>query len=263
VDDIDLNTALKSALKWWGDVGVDIPPIAPTKAKRATPRKSAQKNNAPPMQKPTAAQKPTPPTNPSVAADCAPIAKAAKTLDALKTAIESFDAGALSDNARQAVFSRGNPNAEIMIIGEAPGRDEDIQGKPFVGRSGQLLDKIFASIGLTEEHVYITNVVNWRPPNNRTPNADEIAMCLPFLKRHIELKNPKIICIVGSIAMKALTDYTSITRSRGQWSELGVGESNIPALIIYHPAYLLRQPHLKRDVWRDMLALRAKIDASE
>jgi DNA polymerase len=184
-----------------------------------------------------------------------------KTLPDLKAAIESFDAGAFSDGARGAVVARGNPDADIMIIGEAPGAAEDAAGQPFIGPAGQLLDKIFASIGLTEETLYITNVVNWRAPNNRKPNEAELAISLPIIRRHIALKKPKLIVLVGGASMTTLTGLKGITKTRGTWETLDIEGAAIPALITYHPAYLLLQPHLKRDVWRDMLSLSARIEA--
>ncbi|MGB0906486.1 MAG: uracil-DNA glycosylase [Maricaulaceae bacterium] len=254
-----LHIAFKSALEWWDVAGVETPPIPPAPKRKTSPPKAAMARKTPLQQAP--AKPPTPKPAPKV--ESAPIAAAAKTLEQLKAAIDTFDAGPLSDNARQAVFSRGNPEADIMVIGEAPGRDEDIQGKPFVGQSGQFLDKIFASIGLSEDTLYITNVVNWRPPKNRNPTAEDIEMCLPFIHRHIALIKPKYICVVGSIAMKALTPHSSITRSRGQWVDITVERTTIPALIIFHPAYVLRQPNLKRETWRDMLSLKGKINAAD
>ena len=241
-----MDKALRSALDWWDKIGVDIPDIMP-------PRRQS---NTAPLQKPdlkmaknTTAPKPGP-EHP--AWNC-------KTLDDLRTVMAKFDAGVISDHARQMVFSRGNPKADIMVIGEAPGRDEDIQGKPFVGRSGQLLDRILGSIGLSETDFYITNVINWRPPGNRNPSAGEIALCRPFLLRHMELIDPKIILLVGGIAFQALTGQTGIMKNRGQWVTISVNDREIPTLPIYHPAFLLRQPSLKKDSWRDMLALREKM----
>lgn len=259
-----MERALLSALDWWDVSGADVPEINPARrkprARPATPQSTTPKA-APPTARAQPASAPATITPDERAVAAATLAGKAKTLTDLKTAIESFNAGALSDNARQAVFARGNPDADIMIIGEAPGAEEDRQGKPFVGASGQLLDRILASIGQTEDTLYITNVVNWRPPGNRKPTQDEIALCLPFIHRHIDLVQPKLIVMVGSASMGALAGMNSITKSRGQWVDISTTASNIPGLITYHPAYLLRQPHLKRDVWRDMLSLRARIEA--
>jgi len=251
-----MDKALKSVLEWWDAAGVDVPSIPPHSAPGNIP-KSARQQTKPAVKPNTLApsrsgQNPPKDTRP----DAAPIAKAAKTLAELKSAMEKFEAGPLSDRARQCVFARGNPEADLMIIGEAPGRDEDIAGKPFVGRAGQLLNKMMAAIELTEEQFYITNVVNWRPPQNRNPKPDEIELCRPFLDRHIELAAPKYILIVGGVSLTALTGLTGIMKNRGQWQTLSVAGRDIPALPIYHPAFLLRQPALKKEAWRDLLELR-------
>lgn len=245
-----MDKALRSILHWWESAGVDVPPIAPTSRQPVSRRVVGR------------AAPDGPPNNPAPAASkiSAPTGGASfdhiKTLDGLSEAIRNFDAGQLSDHARQAVISRGNPDADIMVIGEAPGRDEDIQGKPFVGRSGQLLDKVFASIGLNEESLYITNVVFWRPPGNRNPTPEELAQCLPLTQRHMELIDPKLIVLVGGVSFSALTGQTGIMKNRGQWTSLSVNGQDVPTLPIYHPAFLLRQPALKKDAWRDMLSLR-------
>lgn len=251
-----MDAALRSLLDWYAQIGVDIPDIAP-------PRKARAKTSLPPKDKPKPAAKPnTTPRKPDsfTPADAAPLAKAAKTLDELRTAISSYDAGLLSDGARQAVFSRGNPEADLMIIGEAPGRDEDIAGAPFVGRSGQLLDRMLAAIGLDEDSFYITNVVNWRPPNNRNPEDGEIEICRPFLNRHIELAAPKLLLLVGGVSLKAMTGISGIMKNHGQWQDIKIdGLNPLPALPIYHPAFLLRRPELKKDAWLDLLELRMKL----
>jgi len=247
-----LEQALKSLLSWWDVAGVDVPDIPKATAK---PKPRSQS-------RPQPEQKPAP-SQPSSAAnpDAIKLVEKITDLDALKKVIQEFDAGEISDHARQAVFSRGNPKADIMVIGEAPGRDEDIQGKPFVGKSGQLLDKIFASIGLNEDTLYITNVINWRPPGNRNPTPEEITMCRPFIDKHMELIAPKIIILVGGVSFSALTGKTGIMKNRGQWTSLNIAGKDVPTLPIYHPAFLLRQPSLKKDAWHDMLSLRAKLEA--
>lgn len=248
-----MDKALKSVLEWWDAAGVDVPDVTLSAPKRkAKPRPAAPQNQAPQSPRPV-------PDAPKPSIDASPIAAKAKTLAELKAAMDKFDAGALSDSARQCVFARGNPEADLMIIGEAPGRDEDIAGKPFVGRSGQLLDKMLASIGLTEDDFYITNVVNWRPPKNRNPKPDEIEMCRPFLHRHIELAAPKVLLIVGGVSLSAMTELTGIMKQRGQWQTVTIAGKDIPALPIYHPAFLFRQPVLKKDAWRDLLALRERL----
>ena len=149
-----------------------------------------------------------------------------------------------------------------MIIGEAPNRDDDMAGKPFVGKTGQLLDKMMAAIGLTEEQFYITNVVNWRLPKDRPPKPKDIEICRPFLHRHIELAEPKYILIVGGVSLTALTGLTTIMKQRGQWQTLSIAGRDIPALPIYHPSLLLSQPALKKETWRDLLELRLKLQSS-
>lgn len=188
-------------------------------------------------------------------------AKAAGDLDGLKAALAAFEHCELKRGARQLVFADGQPTARVMIVGEAPGRDEDIQGKPFVGRAGQLLDRMFDCIGLSrqtpdsEAALYITNVLPWRPPSNRDPKPDEIAMMLPFLERHVELIAPDIIVAMGNHACMALLGRQGITRLRGNWAKA----LERPVLPMFHPAYLLRNPIAKREAWADLLALKAKL----
>lgn len=192
------------------------------------------------------------------------LAQKAQNLSELKEIMMTFEGCSLKKTALNLVFGDGNENAEIMLIGEAPGADEDRLGRPFVGVSGQLLDKMFGSIGLTrEKNLYITNVIPWRPPGNRQPTPSEISICLPFLERHIELMAPKYICLIGGVATKALLNTTEgIIRLRGKWQGYKTSEtaSPIPALALYHPAYLLRSPSKKREAWRDLLTLKSVID---
>ncbi len=251
-----MERSLDALLSWWELSGVDVPEVTANAARK--PRPKAEPVKAPKPEKPAEQKAPLPDQIKRVE-NAKTAASGAANLDALRTAMSNFDAGEISDHARQAVFSRGNPDADIMIIGEAPGRDEDIQGKPFVGKSGQFLDKIFASIGLNEDNFYITNVINWRPPGNRNPTAEEIEICRPFLQKHIALIEPKIIVLVGGISFTALTGGSGIMKNRGQWTGLTIDEKDIPALPVYHPAFLLRRPELKKDMWHDMLSLRAKI----
>jgi uracil-DNA glycosylase family 4 len=182
------------------------------------------------------------------------------TLPALYDAIAVFDHCALKKGARNLVFADGNPAARVMLIGEAPGQEEDKLGKPFVGRAGQLLDKMFAAINLSRtaaDHtsLYITNVLPWRPPHNRDPEPDEIAMMLPFLERHIALANPEFIVLLGNTPCKAILGRSGITRMRGQWTE-ALGK---PVLPMFHPAGVLRDPMKKRECWADLLALQARM----
>ena len=190
------------------------------------------------------------------------LATNAKTLEDLKSTIEAFEGCSLKKTAMNTVFSRGNPASGLMLVGEAPGAAEDRQGKPFVGPAGQLLDKMMAAIGRkTEADYYITNILPWRPPGNRNPTPAEQAMCLPFIKRHIELAAPKVLVLLGGVAVKALLDVTDgITRIRGRWFSYSAGGRDIPAMATFHPAYLLRQPQLKRQSWHDLLEIKSKLD---
>jgi len=191
-------------------------------------------------------------------------AQAARTLEELRAALESFDGCPLKATATNLVFADGNPSARLMLVGEAPGADEDRIGRPFVGVSGQLLDRMLAAIGLDRTTVYITNVIFWRPPGNRTPTPAEVASCLPFVERHIELAGPEILVLVGNAAAKTLLlRNEGITRIRGRWFDYqSAGMPRpVPTLPIYHPAYLLRSPAQKRDAWRDLLQIRERLDA--
>lgn len=186
-------------------------------------------------------------------------AAAARDLPALYRAIEAFEGCPLKKTASKTVIFRGNPANRVMLIGEAPGRDEDLQGQPFVGAAGRLLDLMLAHAGFEREGVYITNVLFWRPPGNRTPEPAEIQLCLPFVERHIELVNPRVILLLGGVSTKALlADPRGITRVRGQWSAYSHEglPAPIPTLATLHPAYLLRQPAQKRLAWRDLLSLK-------
>jgi DNA polymerase len=187
----------------------------------------------------------------------------ADSLAALEAAIAGFEGCALKRTATNTVIADGNPAAPLMIIGEAPGADEDRVGRPFVGRAGQLLDRMLAAIGLDRSGVLITNVIYWRPPGNRTPTADEIAACLPFVLRHIALVRPKILVLAGGTAARALLPPgPGITRLRGNWFDLAIPglDDPVPTLPMFHPSFLLRAPERKREAWRDLLALRARLD---
>ncbi len=179
----------------------------------------------------------------------------------LKAALMSFEGCELKRHATTTVFADGNPAAGIMLIGEAPGADEDRQGLPFVGRAGQFLDRMLASIGLDRQKVYITNIVNWRPPGNRDPSPEEASICLPFLHRHIELAEPKVLVLLGAVPLRHLTGLQGIMRHRGRWQSyrLRSGGREIPLMPTLHPAYLLRQPSAKRLAWNDFLAVAEKV----
>ncbi|AMJ58989.1 uracil-DNA glycosylase [Bosea sp. PAMC 26642] len=189
------------------------------------------------------------------------LAQGANTLDELKAALGRFDGCALKATAKNLVFSDGNPEGRVMLVGEAPGADEDRFGLPFVGRSGQLLDRMLAAIGLNrKEHVYIANLLPWRPPGNRTPTPQEVAICLPFIQRQIQLADPDILICVGAPSTQGLLGLSGILASRGKWMEYDTGLRRIRAMATLHPAYLLRQPLQKRLAWRDMRALKAALE---
>ncbi len=191
------------------------------------------------------------------------MAAGAADLQALREVLAAYDHCELKKGARSLVFADGSPAARVMIVGEAPGRDEDLQGLPFVGRAGQLLDRMFEAIGMGRAHpdagraLYITNVLPWRPPENRDPAPGEIAMMLPFLRRHVELVGPEVLVLMGNHSCQALLGRKGITRLRGQWTE-ALGR---PALPMFHPAYLLRNPAAKREAWHDLLMLQARLRA--
>ena len=175
--------------------------------------------------------------------------------------MEAYDGCGLKQRATQLCFADGNPEAEIMMVGEAPGSEEDLQGKPFVGKAGQLLDRMLAAIGLDRTKVFIANTVPWRPPGNREPSPEELALCQPFLFRQIELVAPRVLVTLGNVPTRALFQSSAgITRMRGQWKELTIGSHNVRTLAMLHPAYLLRTPGSKAMAWRDMLSLKQAIE---
>jgi uracil-DNA glycosylase len=214
----------------------------------------------PPAPPPRAA--PDPATELAIAvAEAQAAAALAGDLAGLRAALDDYRHCELRKGAKSLVFADGNPAARVLVLGEAPGRDEDIEGRPFVGRAGQLLDRMFAAIGMGRDHpdpasaLYITNVMPWRPPQNRDPEPSEIAMMLPFVTRHIALVDPAVIVIMGNTPLQALFGHKGITRARGIWAQ-ALGR---PVLPMFHPAYLLRQPIFKREAWADLLALQAKL----
>ncbi|MDJ0826408.1 MAG: uracil-DNA glycosylase [Rhodobacter sp.] len=246
----------KALLEWQVELGVD-------EAIGETPINRYELDAAPPKPKPAPA--PEPETTPVAAHDPVAAAKsaaaAATNLDALQGALAAYEFCDLKRGARSLVFADGNPAARVMVIGEAPGRDEDLQGKPFVGRAGQLLDRMLDCIGLArttpgaEHAVYITNILPWRPPQNRDPKPEEIAMMLPFVQRHVELAAPDVLVLMGNVSCLAMLGRKGITRLRGNWQDV-LGR---PALPMFHPAYLLRNPHAKREAWHDLLMLQARL----
>ena len=183
-------------------------------------------------------------------------ARTAASLEILRDMLEKFDGCALKSTATRLVFADGNPKARIMFVGEAPGRDEDIEGLPFVGRSGKLLDRMIASIGLDRSKVYIANVIPWRPPGNRTPTPQETQICLPFIQRQIELVDPDILVTLGNPSTQTLlSTREGIMKTRGRWFNYDTGTRVIRALATFHPAYLLRSPSYKRLSWQDLRAI--------
>ncbi|WP_339741206.1 uracil-DNA glycosylase [uncultured Maricaulis sp.] len=270
--------ALKALLAWWEDAGIELDepivrPRAPLAPKAAPPPRASTSETRPGERRPAAATAASAKAAgfgdaKSEGPSARELAGKAETLDALRTAIEGFHGCPLRNTARNTVFARGNPAAKIMMIGEAPGRDEDMEGQPFVGPAGHLLDRIFASIGLAPDQLYLTNVINWRPPGNRSPTQDEIATCLPFIERHIALIKPDILVLGGGIAAQSLLGASeSITKLRGHWADYALRDAageptgaTIPALPTFHPAYLLRRPTEKRFVWQDMLTLAKRLE---
>lgn len=217
--------------------------------------------SAPP---PVAPRLPDGPDIAALVAEAQALADRADTLEALATLQEGFNGIELKKGARNFAFADGNPNARVLILGEAPGDEEDRQGRPFVGRAGQLLDRMFAAIGLARDAVdaeralYITNVLPWRPPGNRDPSPDEMAMMMPFVRRHVALMDPQIVVLMGNTPCQAALGRRGILRLRGTWSE-AFGK---PALPMTHPAYLLRNPVAKREAWADLLSLAERLDAA-
>jgi uracil-DNA glycosylase len=260
-------------LRWYAEMGVDVA-VADEPFDRVA-QSAAQM--APPQAVPPSRLPPPPPTAGSVSAAPALLtthpdavvlaareqAKAAVSLEALRATLERFEGCALRATASRLVFADGAADAEIMFVGEAPGREEDMRGLPFVGRSGQLLDRMLAAIGLDRGKAYIANIVPWRPPGNRTPTPQETAICKPFLERQIELVGPKILVCLGAPSSQALLGSTEgILRLRGRWLHYDLGTRVIPAMATLHPAYLLRQPAQKRLAWRDFRAIRAALETN-
>ncbi len=228
------------------------PPVGPTEETPRTPQRHAIE----PAQRAVAA---VPVSAGAVSAREA--AARCNTLDELRAAVLAFDGCVLKQTAKHTVFADGNPDAPLMLIGEAPGRDEDLQGLPFVGRSGMLLDRMLAAIGMSrKDSAYITNVIFWRPPGNRPPTPEEAAICAPFLVRHIELKRPRAILLLGGTPVRHVLNWDEgITRIRGRWGVYRKDGLEIPTLPTFHPAYLLRQPSAKKLAWQDLQSLREKL----
>ena len=268
-------TNLREILEFYRDAGVDAAladtPFdrlseetapAPTKASADRPKLGVRPDSAPkrtmPISKPAGM---TVPDEGQVAL-ARELASGAQSLDELREHLSAFDGCNLKFTAKNLVFSDGNPEGPLMVIGEAPGRDEDIEGLPFVGRSGQLLDRILAAIGLDRASVYVANVIPWRPPGNRTPTPQETEICRPFIEKQIELASPKVVMTLGGPATKVLLKSPEgIMRQRGHWKTYSCpGGAEIAAMPTLHPAYLLRNPAHKRLAWRDFLEVKVRLD---
>ncbi len=258
--------ALEALLEFYAEAGVDLAvDEAPHDRFASPPKVEAQPRPAPTPQQSVARAPviavPRAPAAPDEAAgEARQRAASARTLDELRTILESFDGCSLKATANRLVFADGTPGARVMLVGEAPGAEEDREGRPFVGRSGRLLDRMLAAIGLDRSQVYIANVIPWRPPGNRTPTPQETAICLPFVTRQIELANPDIlVCLGGPSAQTLLRQREGILKLRGNWFDYPLQDRTIRALATLHPAYLLRQPLQKRLAWRDLQALKAAL----
>ncbi|MBS0471758.1 MAG: uracil-DNA glycosylase [Proteobacteria bacterium] len=271
-----------STLRWLLDSGADealaddpvnrfiVRPPQPAGADATEQRRVATSTAAPPRpltrpEGPRPLANITPANNGPLATDgyasAQEIAARCNTLVELKAALEGFDGSQLKKLAKNTVFADGNPTSRIMLIGEAPGRDEDIAGLPFVGRAGKLLDRMMAAIGLDRSTFYIANVMPWRPPDNRNPDPAEVAMCIPFLRRHIELAQPKFLMLLGAVSARHVLGVNDgIMKLRGRWLEYRIGNETIPVMPTLHPAYLLRQPAHKKLAWRDLQAVAARLE---
>jgi DNA polymerase len=264
-----LIAALRLQLDWGADEALADLPLDRTASAAPAPDTPARAEVArPPGTGPTEARPAALRAGrapPPAAARAAELAASATTLAGLRAAMAAFDGSPLRETATNLVFADGVPDAGLMLIGEAPGGDEDRLGRPFVGVSGQLLDRMLASVGLSRDRdFYITNILPFRPPGNRTPTDAEIAVFLPFILRHIELAQPRRLVLLGGVSAKALLrSREGITRLRGRWHEVTIPPAiALPALATLHPAYLLRTPSAKRDAWTDLLLLRHTIDGS-
>ncbi|MEO3998584.1 uracil-DNA glycosylase [Mesorhizobium sp. CAU 1732] len=272
-------TDVRELLRFYADAGVDealldepVDRFAESHAATAARAPAAETNTASQTERwrrtePAPAPRPAAPPTLSVpdeaqAARARDMAREAASLDELRAIVAGFDGCNLKFTAKQMVFADGNPQADLMLIGEAPGRDEDLEGLPFVGKSGRLLDRILGAIGIDRTSAYIANVIPWRPPGNRTPTPLETEICRPFIERQIELANPKVIMTLGGPAAKVVLHANEgVLRMRGNWKvHTTAAGLTIPAMPTLHPAYLLRNPAHKKLAWRDFLDVRAKLE---
>jgi uracil-DNA glycosylase len=262
------DKAARDLLDFYAEAGVDavigeqpVDRFADAEEPKAPPRAPARTlpQAAPslPLEPKNRAAPAAPPSPDTAALSAREAAKSAQTLEELRAILDRFDGCALKATATQLVFADGNPQARLMFVGEAPGRDEDLEGLPFVGRSGKLLDRMLAAIGFDRTQVYIANIVPWRPPGNRTPTPQESQICLPFVLRQIELADPDIlVCLGGPSAQTLLGIKEGITKTRGRWFTFSTGKRDIRAMPTFHPAFLLRSPLQKRFAWRDFLSIK-------
>jgi uracil-DNA glycosylase family 4 len=265
---------LASLLRWYVDQGIDeaigeeaidrfaapIPQAAPPPVQQQAPAKPTPLRPAPAA--PAALRGPVPIESPQLVEDARALAQRCNSVEELEAAVRAFEGCALKRTAKNTVFADGVVGSPVMVVGEAPGADEDRMGKPFVGVSGQLMDRMFDAIGMSRARdLYITNILFWRPPGNRTPTLAEQAVCMAFTRRHIELARPKVLVLAGGTAAKSVLDTTEgIMRLRGKWTNLGLEDgSTVPTLPTFHPAYLLRTPASKRQSWSDLLSLDKKL----
>jgi uracil-DNA glycosylase family 4 len=265
---------LESLLRWYVDQGIDetigeeaidrfaapAPQAAPPPVQQQAPATPTPIRPAPAA--PTPLRGPVPIESPQLVEDARTLAQRCNSVAELEAAVRAFEGCALKRTAKNTVFADGVVGSPVMVVGEAPGADEDRLGKPFVGVSGQLMDRMFEAIGMSRERdLYITNILFWRPPGNRTPTLAEQAICMAFTRRHIELARPKVLVLAGGTAAKSVLDTTEgIMRLRGKWTSLSLDDgSTVPTLPTFHPAYLLRTPASKRQSWSDLLSLDKKL----
>jgi uracil-DNA glycosylase family 4 len=265
---------LESLLRWYVDQGIDeaigedaidrfaapAPQPTPLPVQQRTPAAPTPIRPAPPAAVPP--RGPVPIESPQLVEDARALAQRCNSVEELEAAVRAFEGCALKRTAKNTVFADGVVGSPVMVVGEAPGADEDRLGKPFVGVSGQLMDRMFEAIGMSRERdLYITNILFWRPPGNRTPTLAEQAICMAFTRRHIELARPKVLVLAGGTAAKSVLDTTEgIMRLRGKWTTLSLDDgSAVPTLPTFHPAYLLRTPASKRQSWLDLLSLDKKL----
>jgi len=260
---------MRELLAFYLEAGVDCALLEEPPNRLLDPEIAAQPTDVPsrPANRPAAvtarAPLPAAPAPDVAIASAREAARTAPTLAALRALLETFDGCALKQTATRLVFADGNPQARIMFVGEAPGRDEDLEGVPFIGRSGKLLDRMIGAIGLDRTTAYITNVIPWRPPGNRDPSPQETQICLPFIKRQIELVDPDVLVCLGKPSSQAVLELKDgIMRTRGRWHSYDTGTRTIRAMATFHPAYLLRQPIHKRLVWQDLRAIAKALDAA-